>query len=604
MDKSLLRTPGVGLRFLVDHDAFAVLRPLSADAFVRHCKDHGIDIDVERLERLERVRVFYPLARVEYPRIKVKVEHVGENQVRFHGMLQEGETWDGELREENSRFSFRRDWAASWLDSGSLWDPRERAFEPWSSFRREGTWETRIESFYSPFQTFVLHGILTWSTMRVPADLLSEWTPEEFTTFGKTLSDWSMKVVEGARNGLRSEDAVFVAQALSNRYYFHTQGDRRTIQVSDDPFEKFDWNAYARSWDATAVAKALGVEPNDIAEQQLDVSFLARSADPLEDWYEIVSFVSLDKRKRLKGKARFAQLGYTVEHMLRLFYRDLTKKDLRRPHERHAGTHVDETEERIPLLKELEYLANEYRLNPKPQLILVVEGDGEAAELPRIALELLGYDLAQLGIEVRNLRGIGNFTGKKKHNPYGALEKYIDDHHARQTIVFCILDREGEAESTKKRLLEARSTFVPGRMLTCEEYVNLWNDSIEFDNFTDDEIAAAMTRVSENRYTFDSADVATARQSKSKSGNPLNALYASKLAYDLNKIALLHELCSDLIAKGAAANEADDRPVVRLLLRAIELAAMNHQPVTSDLWEHNQKSGYLGPVAPISPRDS
>ncbi|MHB0970953.1 MAG: hypothetical protein ACYC7A_19915 [Thermoanaerobaculia bacterium] len=598
MIKTLLRTPGAGLRYLVEQDAFAVLRPLSADAFVRHCKGHGVDIDLERLERLERVRVFFPLARVEYPRIKMKVEHVGENRVRFHGMLQEGESWDGELREENSRFSFRRDWAASWLESGSLWDPRERPFEPWATFQREGTWEKRVESFYSTFQAFVLHGVLSWMTMRVPADLLSEWAPEEFATFGVTLSDWSTKVVAGAQDGLRSEGAAFLAQALANRYYFQTQGDRRTIQVSDDPFEKFDWREYVRAWNAAKVAGEIGVTAKDIADQQLDVAFLSKSADPLEHWYELVAFVALEKRERLKGKARFAQLGYTIEHMLRLFYRDLTGKDLRRPHERHEGVLVDETEERASLLKELEYLVNEYRLNPKPQLILVVEGDGEAAELPRIAHDLLGYDLAQLGIEVRNLRGIGNFTGSKKRDPYGALEKFIDDHHSRQTIVFCILDREGEAERTKKKLVEARSTFVPTRMLTCEEYVNLWNDSIEFDNFSDDEIASAMTRVSEDRYTFDAANVAAARQETAKSGNPLNTLYVSKLAYELNKVALLHELSSTLVERGLPENEDENRPIARLLLRAIELAALNHQPVTTDLWEYNQKSGYLGPLLP------
>jgi len=123
-------------------------------------------------------------------------------------------------------------------------------------------------------------------------------------------------------------------------------------------------------------------------------------------------------------------------------------------------------------------------------------------------------------------------------------------------------------------------------------------------NFSDEEIARALTRVSEARYTFDSADVARARHAKAKSGNPLNTLYETKLAYLLNKVALLHELCSTLIANGTSAKEADNRPVVRLLLRAIELAAMNHQPVTTDLWEHNQESGYFGPLLPTSsPRE-
>ena len=595
---SLLRTPGAGLRYLVENDAFVIIQPLSASSFVTLCKDRGIDIDLERLERLERLGIFFPFARVEYPRINIKVERIGTDGVRFHGMLQDGETWKGELREENSRFSWRRDWAMSWIEAGALWDPRERPFEPWTAFR-DGSWEPRIQSFYTPFQAFAFHSLMPWLTMRVPADLVIDWPTSDAEEFARTLTDWSTKTVADARTGLRSEDAAFIAQLIANRYYFHTQGDRRTIRVSDDPFEKWDWRTFTRTWDATTVAHALGVSAEKLAEIHLDVSFLAASADPLERWYELVSFISVEKREQLKDDAKLAQLGYSIEHMLRLFYRDLTGKHLREPHERHAGVHVEaeELNDRESLLRELEYLVNAFHLNPKPQLILVVEGDGEAVELPRLSLEFLGYDFAQLGVEVRNLRGIANFTGAKTRDPLSALEKFIDDHHSRQTIVFCILDREGRADRVKERLVAADSQFVSGRKLTCDEYIYLWEDSIEFDNFSDDEIALAMTNVGENRYVFTAAEVAAARSTKAVSGNPLNALYQHALAYDLNKVRLLHELFDEMITNAEYEHTAKPpRPIISVLYRAIELAARNHQPVNRKLWQHNQKSGYLGPV--------
>jgi hypothetical protein len=288
-----------------------------------------------------------------------------------------------------------------------------------------------------------------------------------------------------------------------------------------------------------------------------------------------------------------------------MFYKDAVGKELRPPDERHAGIHVKEQKDNASLLKELEYLVNRYNLNPKPQLILVVEGDGEARELPRLALELLGVDFAQLGIEVRNLRGIVNFTGAKGRDPYSALEKFIDDHHFRQTIVFCILDREGRAAKTRERLVGANSVFVPGRKLTCPEYVHLWADSIEFDNFTDEEIAEALTRVSEDRYTFRASEVGNARVAKAKKGNPLKTLYQSILSYDLNKVQLLHELFSAVIAGGSAEHKAKPpRPVIGVLNRVIDLAAQNHQPVGPDLWEHNQRTGYFGPlIASLSSSD-
>ena len=55
------------------------------------------------------------------------------DRVRFYGMLKDGESWDGERREENSRFSWRRDRAASWLAEGTLWDHRKLPFEAWDT---------------------------------------------------------------------------------------------------------------------------------------------------------------------------------------------------------------------------------------------------------------------------------------------------------------------------------------------------------------------------------------------------------------------------------------------------------------------------------------
>ena len=134
---AVLNRAGAALRYLVGHNAFNFVKPLTVSDFVRYCTDRGIRIDAERLERLERLRIFYPCARVEYPRIQVKIERMGGNRVRDHGMWREDEVWNGELREENSRFSWRSEWAQAWIDEGFLWDPRERPFEAWTSFGRD-----------------------------------------------------------------------------------------------------------------------------------------------------------------------------------------------------------------------------------------------------------------------------------------------------------------------------------------------------------------------------------------------------------------------------------------------------------------------------------
>jgi hypothetical protein len=136
-------------------------------------------------------------------------------------------------------------------------------------------------------------------------------------------------------------------------------------------------------------------------------------------------------------------------------------------------------------LQNLEFLTNKYRLNPRPKLILVVEGNGEAEQFPRLAKELFGYSFPQGGINVVNIQGVGNFTGKKKIDKYGGLERFIDDYHHRQTVVFVVLDDEGRVSKIKKELLKAHSKYSPNRMVTKEEYIRVWdNKNIEFDNLT------------------------------------------------------------------------------------------------------------------------
>lgn len=65
-----------------------------------------------------------------------------------------------------------------------------------------------------------------------------------------------------------------------------------------------------------------------IRKYQEAMSLSARHCDPIENWYDLVQFVSLEKKKRLKGDALLSQTFYSMEMMLRLFYKDLTGQKL------------------------------------------------------------------------------------------------------------------------------------------------------------------------------------------------------------------------------------------------------------------------------------
>jgi hypothetical protein len=65
-------------------------------------------------------------------------------------------------------------------------------------------------------------------------------------------------------------------------------------------------------------------------------------------------------------------------------------------------------------------------------------------------------------------------------------------------------------------------------------------------NFTPDEIANAMTKVSGNRYTFEAAEIVECESRSGEEGDPLSRLYEEKLDYGLKKPRLLEAL-ADLI---------------------------------------------------------
>jgi hypothetical protein len=299
----------------------------------------------------------------------------------------------------------------------------------------------------------------------------------------------------------------------------------------------------------------------------------------------------VEQKEKLKGDGLFAQTLYSMEAMLRLFAQDSTGTELKSPEEswgwnkgRFYGAGVVDDE-----LRHLEFLTTTYHLNPRPRLILVIEGNGEEQQIPRLVEEMFGCPLSRFGIELYNITGIGNFVGVKRLDRFGALEKFIDAYHIRQTVVFVLLDNEGGASKVVEQLKKAISTRYPMRKLTRPEYIHLWARSIEFDNFSNDEIAAALTRVSEGRYQFSATEV---QQSCSvRDGNPLGRLYEAKLTYGLEKATLLRVLFDPIMAK-IETNKG--RPIFKILGEVVKIANLNHQPVRLEDWQVNQESGYLG----------
>jgi hypothetical protein len=526
-----------------------------------------------------------------------KIETFDEGRrYRDLGILDEGEIWNGKTREEWGRW--RRHDAAEEVhlfDEGHLWDPGQNTFCPWSEYSDKN--ENHTETFYSMFQAYPLQWKMLSLELRV--DISTFVAGKDPVNTGCEMADWGERRVNALRGSSMQDDIAFVAQALSTRYHPRTRTDRRTFSIQERRLN-WDWYGFVSKWDAARCAADISIDANDLADRHHTVARSAKTCDPLERWYQLVRFIAVDKKDLLTGYAQYAQLLYSIEYMFRLFAKDAWGMNLYPPDEDQSWKNEDLYGKGVPddPLRHLEFVVNSYHLNPRPKLILLVEGSGEEESFPYIASKAMGHEFPPLGIEVRALGGVGEFTGKKRYDRLGAREKFIDDYHHRQTVVVLILDREGRVDTVTNNLLGARSKLYHKRMVTKPEYIRVWQRSIEFDNFSPAEIAATLTKLASGTVMFTAQEIDAAQSAyDQKTTDPLSELYQLKTRYHLNKIKCLRAL-ADVLIEDVQQNGFEEakkrRPLLQILYEVIAVAVQNHQPINSDIWKANQESGYFG----------
>lgn len=587
------------LRVLLEYDAFRICPLLETDAFLRFCKNNGHDLTAELLEQFEKKGLFYPLLRVQFPIHREKLLPLANGRVQGCGTLREGEVWEGRVHETYVWPNFSYHDLRRWMDEGLLYSPETRPFQPWDTFRDENR-RKRIGSYYSPFQVYTLAFQLGGTSLQLNAAYIADYSDDDFERLKERLKQWA-----GWGSNPRSRlvnprfDAVILAQAIASRYYPPARGNLRTITIPGE----WDWDGYVRAWNAHSVAARFGISPADIRRYSEMLDSASFFADPLEDWDDLLSFVNLSAKERLKGGAQYGQTLRTMREMFGLFFKELTgqaleprKGSLSERYALNEGSHLARSSEVRRARAEaevdlLEFVVNRYGLNPRPALVLFVEGDGEEAAIPKLVDKLYGMSMAVAGIEIRNLSGVAGFTGSKKRERYGALEKVIEELHLSQTVVFVVLDNEGGVREVREKLAGKVSRYFPKRTVIRREFIHIWERNIELDNFTPEEIATALTMTAEDRYQFTAAEVTEASAVFGKRGDPISELFAAKVQYGLPKPKFLCHLVDLLPLDNSSTLK---RPLLVLLHQLVEIAALNHKPTFVDIWYENQESGYLG----------
>ena len=572
MADNLLPLPENPGRLIFETDSFMTAHLLKTGDFVRYCKDRELNVTVERLHRFEELAVFRPLVRFIHSDSRSEILHVPNGP------------------------------SSEWFDRGYILD----TYHPATQYDVPAHDSETSEAYFSIFQIDHLSHVLT------EFDLTLHLEP--FARKGVVEKDWNdrkTQLIEMAQHSIEkwqtdefSRAIPLLCQYVANCYYPLTQTNQRVIKYSSGGFSEdasmfingrdWDWDEFSREFDPKEAEAQFALTKPILKHAYETLGASARFCDPLYKWANLVEFASLDQKKNLKGKALRALAFRDAANMLRLLHKDLYGEDLKPTHQIFGQviTHYPELEVRNDVRRYLEFVVNQYDLNPQPKLVLFVEGESEIVLINTIFNDYFGADPGIYGIELVNLQGVNNATGNKKTDRFRAIFRLIDYLHHHQTMTYLILDRENQSAKLKAEAKNAKSIHGQSRFAIPPDHIDLWKVSLEFDNFSDTEIAVGMTKLTEGHAVFKRIDVKNARQSH-PDGKALSTLYKNRTGYGLNKPKLASHLAAILVDPKCR-RDPENRPLVKILNRVCHLAVRNPFPERHETWLLNQESHFLG----------
>jgi hypothetical protein len=413
---------------LIYQEAFYQNFPLEVDKFIDYCKERGVNVNRRYLEYLEKEGLFRPIIRVD-------------------GYYVNNTTDLKELYENDH-----------------VIDPRQKGFVPWNIYyeKRERYREEIVHSYYHPYQIYFLNKVLEVGLRLSPLNI-----PQQDDELVISIRKWEKNMsdyLENLRKDSKKHEKFVELLLFIQNKYLPLVKQPGYISVTGDLPNNLDekWDDLQKRIIPKEIVSAFGLEVEVIKGYRGRIGRYGLSIDPLKHWYDLIKYIKYDKRQKLKGKALLAQDFYLISDMLALLLKDLTgEKQL------ETGSLSDTMRGcgKVRVYgKELNYvdrdvlirLLREYGINPRPRLVLIVEGYTEEIVFPIIA-NAMDISLESYDIQIINILGVDR-DPRELIIDYATPDVYSMDKKyyipLERTKVFLIFDNEGNKRSWIKKLIE------------------------------------------------------------------------------------------------------------------------------------------------------
>jgi hypothetical protein len=361
----------------------------------------------------------------------------------------------------------------------------ELPFRKWSNYRwrdEEDRRRGRITALYSPWQLIFLNRALRFYSFTVPASDLAdrrraqrlienaqERARQWLDSVGRSEADW--------------RPLMLLLVRIQNRYwpFVGSYTLERGPSGYVDPIAR-----ERRNFSARRALAELELSAEEVREYHGRLSFFMQQEDPIPQWWILRRMASRYQRQQMKGSSRLVEDLWEATQMLRLFYRQLTRKVLPDAHFAGQDPRWEERvlgHERRLFYDQADLLRFLSRNDFYPhQVHLFVEGASEEVMLTMILKAWLG-SLEGHGIRFTDLGGIDNL-GERHQELFAGFAEY-----ARAPV----LVTDNESEITR---------YVDD--LTAQKLINpqgvwRWEKNLEEDNFSDAELTRAVGAIARDR---------------------------------------------------------------------------------------------------------